>query len=49
MGGTPYNGLYGGAPPKRLQVYEWVGVSKVEVYERVEESVLSVRKKAYEG
>ena len=39
-GGTPYNGLYGEAPPERntfftLQVYERVGISRVEVYERV--------------
>ena len=39
-GGTPYNGLYGEAPPERgtffrLQVYERVGISHVEVYKRV--------------
>ena len=39
-GGTPYNGLYGDAPPERgtflrLEVYERVGISRVEVYERV--------------
>ena len=39
-GGTPYNGLYGEAPPERgtffrLQVYERVGISQVEVYKRV--------------
>ena len=39
-GGTPYNGLYGEAPPKRgtffrPPVYERVGNSLVEVYERV--------------
>ena len=39
-GGTPYNGLYGEAPPERgtffrLQVYKRVGISQVEVYERV--------------
>ena len=33
-GGTPYNGLYGEAPPKRgtffrLQVYKRVGISQV--------------------
>ena len=37
-GRTPYNGLYGEAPPERgtffrLQVYERVGISQVEVYE----------------
>ena len=44
-GGTPYNGLYGEAPPERgtffrLQVYKRVGVSQVEVYERVGKSVI---------
>ena len=39
MGGTPYDGLYREAPPERgiffrLQVYERVGISLVEVYER---------------
>ena len=39
-GGTSYNGLYREAPPERgtffmLQVYERVGISRVEVYERV--------------
>ena len=36
-GGTPYDGLYREAPPERgiffrLQVYESVGISLVEVY-----------------
>ena len=44
-GGTPYNGLYGEAPPERgtfftLQVYERVGISRVEVYERLRESFI---------
>ena len=35
-GGTPYNGLFGEAPPERgiffrLQVYDRVGISLVEV------------------
>ena len=39
-GGTPYDGLYGKAPPERgtffrLQVYERVGISLVEAYKRV--------------
>ena len=39
MGGTPYDGLYGEAPPERgtffrLQVYERVGISLVKVYQR---------------
>ena len=41
-GGTPYNGLCGEIPPERgtffrLQVYERVGISLDEVYERVEQ------------
>ena len=53
-GGTPYNGLYGEAPPKRgiffrLQVYERVGISLVEVYERLGKSVNSVGLKAQKG
>ena len=44
-GGTSYNGLYGEAPPERgtffnLQVYERVGISRAEVYERVGKSVI---------
>ena len=39
VGGTPYDGLYGEAPPERviffrLQVYERVGISLDEVSER---------------
>ena len=38
-GGTPYNGLYGEAPPKRgtffrLEVYKRVGISRAEVQKR---------------
>ena len=44
-GGTPYNGLYGEAPPGkgtffRPQVYERVGISQNEVYKRVTELVI---------
>ena len=44
-GGTPYNGLHGETPPERgtffgFQVYERVGISQVEVYKRVGESVI---------
>ena len=44
-GGTPYNGLYGEAPPERgtffrLQVYKRVRVSRAEVYEGVGKSVI---------
>ena len=44
-GGTPYNGLYGEAPPERgtffrLQEYERVGFSQVKVYKRVGKSVI---------
>ena len=40
QGGAPYDGLYRKAPPEmgiffRLQVYERVGISLVEVYKRV--------------
>ena len=56
MGGrdTPYNGLYGEAPPERgtffrLQVYEREGILLVKVYESVGKSVISVPKKAQKG
>ena len=44
-GGTPFNGLYGEAPPQRgtffmLQVYEKVGISRNKVFERVGKSVI---------
>ena len=44
-GGTPYNGLYGEAPPERgtffrLEVYKRVAISRAEVYERVGKSVI---------
>ena len=44
-GGTPYNHLYGEAPPERgsffgLQVYKRVGISQVEEYRRVGKSVI---------
>jgi len=50
-GGTPYNGLYRGAPPERgtffrLQVYKRVRILLVEVYERVGESVIWVCERA---
>ena len=46
-GGTPYNNLYEEAPPERgtfirPQVYERVGILLVEVYERVEKSVMGL-------
>ena len=48
-GGTPNNGLYEEAPPDKsyffgLQLYEREGVLLVEVYERLEKSVISVCK-----
>ena len=54
VGGTPYDGLYGEAPPERgiflrLQVYERVGISPVEVYKRVGKSVICVCKRAKKG
>ena len=44
-GGTPYDGLYGEAPPEmgtffRRWVYKKVGISQAEVYERVGKSVI---------
>ena len=53
-GGTPYNGLYGEAPPERdtlfkLQVYKREGISLVEVYERVGKSIIVASKKASKG
>lgn len=44
-GATPYNGLYGKALPERgtffmLQVYEKVGISRVEVCETVRTFVI---------
>ena len=53
--GTPYNGLQQGAPPKRgtffrLLVYERVGISLIEIYERGGKSVMIlVCKKAQKG
>ena len=46
-GSTPYNGLYGRAPPARdssfrLRVYESVGATLVEGYERTRKSVIAV-------
>ena len=48
---TPYDGLYGEAPPEggmffRPQVYERVGISLVELYKRVGKSVIWVCKRA---
>ena len=50
-GGTPYNDLYGEAPPERgtffrPQVYERVGISLVEVYGKVRKSFILVFEKA---
>ena len=50
----PYYGLDGEAPPERgiffrLQVYKSVGVSPVEVYKWVGQSVIWVCEKAYKG
>jgi len=51
-GGTPYNGLYGEAPPERgtffrLQVYKRVGISQAEVYKREGKSAIWVFKRAF--
>ena len=53
-GGTPYDGLYGEAPPERgiffgPQVYRRVGISLVEVYKRVGKSVIWVCERAQKG
>ena len=50
MGGTPFDGLYGKAPPERgtffrLQGYERVGISLIEACERVGKSVIWVCKR----
>ena len=50
-GGTPYDGLYGEAPPKRgiffrLQAYERVGILLVEGYKRVGKSEIWVFERA---
>ena len=47
--GTPYNGLYGKAPPKRVQVYERARISQVEAYERVRKSVIADCERTYKG
>ena len=49
--GTPYNDLYGEAPPERgiffrLQVFKRVGTLLVEVYERAGKSVMRVCERA---
>ena len=51
VGGTPYNGPYGEAPPERvtffwLQVYERVGILLVEAYEMVGKSAIWVCERA---
>ena len=50
-GGTPYDGLYGQAPPERgiffrLQVYERGGISLGAVYKRLGKSVIWVCERA---
>ena len=45
--GTPYNDLYGEAPPEwgiffRRQLYEGVGISLAEVNERIEKCVILI-------
>ena len=54
-GDSPYDGLYGEAPPGRgiffrLEVYERVAISLVEVYKRVgKKSVIWVCERAQKG
>ena len=52
--GTPHDDLYGEASPERgiffrLQVYEKVGISLVEVYKSVGKSVIWVCERAHKG
>ena len=53
--GTSYNGLHGDAPPERgtffrLEVYERVGISRVEVYKKGRENChLSIMKRAFQN
>ena len=52
--GTPYNDLYGEAPPEwgiffRHKVYEGVGISLAEVTEGVGKSVILIGEKAQKG
>ena len=51
-GATPYNGLYGEAPPKRgtffrLQVYKRVRISQFEVCKRVGKPDIEIFKGAF--
>ena len=44
---TPFDGLYGEAPPERstsfrLHAYERVAISLVEIHERVAQSVITI-------
>ena len=48
-GGYTSNGQYGEVPPERLQVYKMVGISLVDVYERIGKSVILVFHKAQKG
>ena len=53
-GGTPYDALYGEAPPERdiffrLQVCERVGILLAQVYKRVGKSVIWVCERAQKG
>ena len=54
FGGPPYDDLYGKAPPERgtfirLQVYEKVCISSLELFKRVGKSNISVCKNAQQG
>ena len=53
-GGTPYNGLYGEAPPEtgffcRLKAYRRVGISRAGVYKRIGKTVILVFKRAFQN
>ena len=54
VGGTPYNRLYREVPPERgtffrFQVYERVGILLIEVYGRVDKSIIWVCTRAHKG
>ena len=48
-GGDTSDGRNGEAPPERLQIYEMVGISLVDVYEMIRKSVILVFNKAQKG
>ena len=47
--GTPYNSLYGEAPPERGTIfrYQRVGISLAEVYDKVGKSVIVICERTF--